>query len=267
MLEATLPVDAASVLALQRSLAEAVFMEDPRPLERDPVAFAAAQGLPPRDQAAFLRFGQRLMVYRDFVRNDLAEPIEDAFPVTEALLKAAGQWGPCLDAFIATRGVQSLFYRDVAATFLGWLANTGWGQDRWPFLLQLAHSEILHHLVDHHPGGTTPPGLHPYPEPGDRLVLDPATQVVTYGYAVHRCTEAEPVPAQETVHLLVHRDPEGCVRWRGLTPATAALVVNAQQASILEAAWALGLAELDEALALLSEFRSQGAILGFRGGR
>jgi hypothetical protein len=256
----------ASVLALQRSMVDAALMPDPGPLEHDPAGFAAGRGLPPGDQAAFVRFKDRLLVYRNLVRADLAEPVETICFVSQALIEQAGLWDDCLAAFLASRGVQSAFYRDLAATFLGWLATTGWGQDRWPFLLQLVHFELLNVLVAHHPGGDPPAGLHPRPALGDRLVLDAPTQVVTYEYQVHLATVQSPVPAPGTTHLLAYRDGAGLPQWLELTPATAALLLRAQQTSIGQAALDLGLTDLSEAIELLAQCQAKGAILEFAKG-
>ena len=252
-----------SVLALQRALVEAALMPDPGPMERDPAGFAAARGLPPGDQAAFQHFKDRLLAYRRFVRGDLVEPVESICIVTRALLEGAGRWEDCLAGFLASRGVRSAFYRDVSATFLGWLSATGWGLDRWPFLLQLVHYELLNALVAHHPGGDAPAGLHPRPGLGDRLVLDAPTQVVSYTHQVHLATVEAPVPLPGDCHLLAYRDAAGEPRWMDLTPATATLIVLARRASIGQAALDLGLADLTEVMGLLAGLQARGAIRGF----
>lgn len=254
----------AGVLALQRALVEAALMPDPGPLEQDPGGFAAGRGLPEGDQAAFRRFKDRLLVYRRMVRGNLVEPVEWVCQVTKALLEPSGAWDDCMAAFLASRGVQSAYYRDVSATFLGWLAATGWGLDRWPFLLQLAHFELLTALVARHPGGDPPPDLHPRPRLGDVLVLDAPAQLVTYQHQVHLATLDAPVPAPGTVHLLAYRDAGGDTRWVELTPATAALLLDAQRAPIGQAALDLGLEDLTEAVDLLAELQGKGAIRGFR---
>lgn len=130
MPDAIAPLEEATVLALQRSLAHLAFTDDPSLMERDPAAFAAGQGLAPADQRAYQSCQERLLAYRSFVRNNLAEPVEDSFPITVALLEGAQAWADCLDRFLASRSVVSPYYRDIAPTFLGWLASTGWGQDR-----------------------------------------------------------------------------------------------------------------------------------------
>jgi hypothetical protein len=253
-----------SVLALQRALVEAALMPDPGLLERDPAGFAATRGLPPGDQAAFQRFKDRLLAYRMFVRGDLVEPVESICIVTRALMQGAGLWEDCLAAFLASRGVRSAFYRDLSATFLGWLSATGWGLDRWPFLLQLVHYELLNALVAHHPDVNAPAPLHPRPGLGDRLVLEAPTRVVSYTHQVHLATVEAPTPLPGDSHLLAYRDGEGLPRWMELTPATAALIVRAGKTTIGQAALDLGLADPAEALDLLGDLQSRGAIRGFQ---
>ena len=256
-------MDEAAVLALQRSLMAVALGPDAEALARDPAGFARDQGLPPGDQAAFARFRDRLLVYRRLVRDDLAEPVVNLCQVTRALLEAEGAWDDCLGGFLAARNVQSPFYRDVAVAFVAWLAESGWGRERWPYLLPLAHFELLHALVARHPGRSGPSGLHLLPRLGDRLVLAPPTQLLTYPWQVHRTTVAQPVPEPGTVHLLAYRDAGGSPRWLELTPATAALLLAGQRVPIGQAALDLGLEDLSEAVELLANLQVQGALQGF----
>lgn len=264
MPEAPIDPEGANLLTLQRSLAALAFGSDPSGMRQDPVGFARSRGLPPEDQAAFHRHKDRLLAYREFIRNNLTEPIDASLPITKALLDKADSWDACLDAFLETRSVTSPFYRDIAATFLGWLAATGWGQERWPFLLELAHCELLQLLVAQSPDHLGAAGLHARAQGQDRLVLDPSAQVVTYRFAVHLATVANPEPETGTVHLLVYRDQEGRVRWKCLTPATAALLVGGQVQPLLELAQALGLPKPSGALDLVDELCALGAIQGFK---
>jgi hypothetical protein len=252
-----------TVLALQRALVEAALTPDFNAFQEDPRAFAARQGLGLRDQAAFARFSRRIPAYREMVRLSLEDPITSMFPVTHAHLEQTGAWQEAFDGFLEARVVSSPHYRDIAPAFLAWLADTGWGQERWPWLLQLAHFELLESLVDRHPLGGPQAGLHGIPRPGNRVVLDPATQVVAYQYAVIEATREAPVPRPLPLQLMAYRDVEGDVHWLELTPATAALVVRAQDETIEEAARTLGLASLEEALSLLEGFCRQGAVQGF----
>jgi hypothetical protein len=256
-------MDESAVLALQRSLVGAALGPDPSPLARDPAGFARDQGLPPGDQAAFVRFRDRLLVYRRLVRDGLAEPVTNLCMVTHALLEGEGAWDACMDGFLAARNVASPFYRDVVAAFVTWLAETGWGRERWPYLLPLAHFELMDAMVARHPGGSGDPDLHLLPRLGDLLVLAAPTQLLTYPWQVHRATEEKPVPDPGQIHLLAYRDAGGIPRWMELTPATAALLLAGQKTSVGQAALDLGLEDLTEMVDLLADLQVRGALQGF----
>ncbi len=251
-------------LRLQRALASLVLDADEAALEEDPGRVARRQELSGADQRSFRDQGSALMTYRELARMSLIEPLEAMFPLLKALLDGTGTWDACVQAFLDARVVQSSHYRDIAPAFLGWLAATGWGQDRWPFLLELAHAEILEVLVARFPDSDPPEGLHPDPAAEGAVVLDPATQVVSYTHAVHRASEVAPIPEARPVHLLAFRNPEGEAKLMELTPATAALLVQAQTRPLAEAAAALHVLDLAPVMNLLRELRRDGAIVGFR---
>jgi hypothetical protein len=232
-----------TTLDLQRSLASLILEAEPPELD----ALGCREGL---------------LAYRDLVRDGLADPLETLFPVTVALLEAEDAWTGCLDAFLAARCVTSHHHRDIAPTFLGWLADTAWGRDPWPWLLELAHSELLETLVYRAEDVSAPPDLAPSPAPGARVVLDPAAQVVAYTHAVHRATEECPRPEAGATYLLAYRDEEGLFQLLELTPATAALLVDPRPLG--EVLAALGEAESARAFELLENLRKAGAIAGFR---
>jgi hypothetical protein len=262
--EAAAGSDAPRTRALQRCLADAALRRGTALLEEDPGVFAASWGLPRADQEAFRQFRDRILTYRDHVRSDLADPLENIYPVTRALLEGEDAWEEAVDAFLASRGIRSPFYRDVPPTFLGWLSTSGWGADRWPYLLELAHFEVLHALVEHHPDQAPHWGLRARAALDLRLVPDPSAQGVTYAYAVHRSTPEDPVPSREPTHLLLHRGVRGEVRRQELTPATSALLVLGRERPVGEAVRALGLPDPAAALTLLDALRAEGALLGFR---
>jgi hypothetical protein len=245
-------------------MASLVLEGDEAVLEADPGRVARRQELSTADQQSFRDQGPAMLTYRELARLSLIEPLEDMFPMLKALLEEATVWEVCVQAFLEARVVRSSHYRDIAPAFLGWLATTGWGQDRWPFLLELAHAEILEVLVARFPDSEPPQGLHPEPGPGDVLVLDPATQVVSYTHAVHRVREDALIPLAEPTHLLAFRDGQGEARLRELTPATAALLVQGQALPLAEAAASLHLSDLIPALDLLCDLRREGAIAGFQ---
>ena len=251
-------------LSLQRAMASLVLDADEAALEADPGRAARRQGLTLADQCSFREQGPAMLTYRELARMSLIEPLETTFPVLKSLLEGVELWDGCVQAFLDARVLRSNHYRDIAPAFLGWLAATSWGQERWPFLLELAHSEILEVLVARHPDAELPGDLHAEPSPQDQIVWDSATQVVSYAYAVHRVSEAAPVPEARPLHLLAFRGADGEARLLELTPATAALLVQARSCSIAEAAEALNLTELDPAMSLLRELQRDGALAGFQ---
>jgi hypothetical protein len=203
-----------------------------------------------------------LLAYRDLARFSLMDPLESMFPVTMALLEEDA-WKTCADAFLEARCIPSHHHRDIAPAFLGWLASTSWGLDRWPFLLELVHWELLDTLVYRFEDLPVPGGLEPSPSPGSAVELDPATRLVSYTHAVHRATEEDPWPAPGPVHLLAYRDPEGLFQVLELTPATAFLLAG--DGTVGELLDQAGIEDPGPTLALLEDLRKGGAIAGFRG--
>ncbi len=250
-------------LRLQRAMASLILDGSDEALDSDPGRPARRMELPADDQRAFREQAEALKTYRELARMGLTEPLEDMFPVLKALLEGADAWEACLQAFLEARVVRSQHYRDIAPAFLGWLAETRWGQDRWPFLLELAHAELLEVLVARFPDGEAPLGLHAEPEPTDRVVLDAATQVVSYAHAVHLAREDSPIPEVRPTHLLAYRDAGGEAHLLELTAATAALLVKAQDATLEAAAAALGFPDLVAPLTLLRNLHRDGAVAGF----
>ena len=251
-------------LILQRALAGLVLDAEGEAFEGDAVGFAQRRGLGEPDQQAFLAFREGLSAYRELARLSLVDPIEIMFPITRALLAREGVWEACLQAFLEARCIRSSHYRDIAPAFLGWLVESAWGRSRWPFLPELAHAEILEVLVSRFPEAELPADLRPEPRVGDRIVLHPATQVVAYGHAVHRVSEDGPVPEARPTHLLAFPDRDGAFQLLELTPATAALLVRAQSAPLVEAARELGVSDLPALWVLLQDLQVRGAIAGFQ---
>jgi len=251
-------------LRLQRAMASLVLDADEEALEADPGRPARRLELSGADQGSFRDQGPGMLTYRELARMSLIEPLEDMFPVLKALLEGAGVWDTCVQAFLDARTVRSSHYRDIAPSFLGWLSATGWGQDRWPFLLELAHVEILEVVVARWPDSEPLDDLHADPAPEDLVVLDPAAQVVSYAYAVHQVREAAPVPEARPTHLLAFRDAAGEAHLLELTPATAALLVQAQTRTLAQAAEALNVFDLAPAMDLLRDLLRDGAVAGFQ---
>ena len=234
------------------------------PFREPPAAFAAGRGIEAADQASLAARRDRWRLYRDLIRTALEDPLADALPITKALLEAAGVWDGAVDAFLASRTVQSPYYRDIPPAFVAWLADSRWGQDHWPFLLQLAHYEVLELDVVRHPDEPPPPGLLPEPAAARVAVLDPAARNLAYGFAVQAATVEAPEPPAAFAFLLCHRDPSGAFRVLELTAHVSALLARSLEGQALGPALAdLGVAPA-EAFPLLRDFRDRGAILGFR---
>ena len=246
---------------LQSALADIALDADDSAFRQDPIAFAAARGLEPGDARALQRWQGRLLTYRSLVRFALRDPLPDCFPITKAAL--GEEWEPCLDAFLETRAVQSPYYRHIHPHFVEWLASTAWGQDRWPFLLSLAHFEYLELEVLRAPEDEPVPGLAEIPAPERRVRFSASARNLAYPWRVQEATEEEPLPPEGTALLFCHRLPDGRYHQRELGgPASAFLTRLMENAPIGEAADAVGL-DRDEAAAFLEELRSEGAVLGY----
>lgn len=234
--------------------------------EADAAGFGRERGILPPHDAALNRFKDRLQIYRDAARNDVQDLLEHFFPVTWSLLESAETWEDCTAGFLASRSITSPHFRDIAPAFVGWLSASGWGHDRWPSLLATAHFELLELLVGRWPDSPRPTWLEDQPRPEGRIVLEPATRLVSYGHAVHRATPEEPLAESRPVHLLAHRDRDGDFRILELTESTAALLAKGQEVSVARVVAELGLGDLDESLGLLRDLHGQGAIWGFAPG-
>ena len=173
---------------LQAAALDLALDPDPGAFGRDPEAWAHLHRLSAPDGAALARHQTGWTLYRNLIRTTLGEPLEDALPLTKALLEAAGAWEALLSAFLASRPALAPYYRDIPASFVAWLADSGWGQDRWPCLLQLAHYEAVELDVMRAPDEPPPPDLEPEPAPDRVAVLDPAARNLAYGYAVQQAT-------------------------------------------------------------------------------
>jgi hypothetical protein len=250
---------------LQAAMMDLVLDEDgAEAFGEDPAAFGAARGLEIPDQAALGRYRNRLLTYRALVRFALRDPLPDCFPLTKALLEGEEAWEACVDAFLDSRSIQSPYYRHILPTFVGWLAESGWGREAWPFLLQLAHYEYLELEVLRHPDEAAPAGLVAAPGPGRVAVLHGSARNMAYAYRVHEADEEDPEPAEGPALLFCHRDPEGDFRLREVDGPTSAFLTRCLQSEpIGVAAAAVGL-ETEKAMALLEDLRSEGAVLGYR---
>ena len=246
---------------LQRALADLILRSTDADFRLDPAGFGISRGLARRDAGPFARQRDRYLLYRELARTNLLAPLENTYPVLRALL-GAESWSEATAAFLQDRPLASPYYRDIAPAFAAWLAETGWGRERWPALLELAHYEWVELQITRWPDEAEATDLRDQPALEARLVLDTAARVVSYGHAVHRATEAEPSPRPEAVHLLLHRDAEGGFAVLELTGTTAALLASEEPLGAALASLGLG---LDDSLRdLLADLQVRGALRGFR---
>lgn len=231
----------------------------------DPAAFGARRGLEGSDQAALARYARRLGVYRGLVRASLLDPLGDAYPLTQSLLDEAGLWEPLLDAFLASRAVTSLYYRDIPPTFLAWLAETAPHADRYPWLLSLAHYEYMELEILRWPEPELTDPLGEVPTPASRALFHGAFRNLAYGWRVHEADEDAPEPEPGSACLACYRDLDGRFTWRELPAPTSAFLTAALEGQPLGmAAEAAGL-PWTEAASLVLELRADGALQGFQG--
>ncbi|HJW09606.1 MAG TPA: putative DNA-binding domain-containing protein [Holophagaceae bacterium] len=250
---------------LQATLMDILLDEDgAAAFRQDPEAFGAARELEPKDQAALARWQRRLLTYRSLARFALTDPLPDCFPVCKALLEREDQWQACVDAFLDSRSIQSPYYRHILPTFVGWLAESAWGQDRWPFLLQLAHYEYLELEVLRHPEEEAPTDLAPEPRPDRAAVFHGSSRNMAYAYRVHEADEEDPEPAEEAALIFCHRDPDGDFQLREMDGPRSAFLSRCLGGEPIGGAAEAVRLPIEEAFELLEELRREGAVFGYR---
>lgn len=254
-----------NTLALQRCVMD-LFLDEKgaAAFAADACAFGAERGLDEPDQAALNRFKPRLLTYRNLIRFALEDPLPDCFPILQTLLEKADLWDACVDAFLASRFIQSSYYRDIHPAFVAWLASSGWGQDTWPFLLQLAHFEYIEVEILRWPDEPPLEGLASVPAADLQVVFDGTARNLAYAFAVHQATKENPEPDAGETFLLGYRDADGDFMVSELSAHASAFLARCLEGDrIGKAASALDLDHI-EALELLGDLRDKGAILGFR---
>lgn len=246
---------------LQGALTDIALDADVSAFRQDPIAFAAARGLEPGDARALQRWQRRLLTYRALIRFALSDPLPDCFPITKSLLGDA--WDDCVEAFLDARAIQSSYYRHIHPHFVEWLAESGWGSERWPCLLSLAHFEYLELEVLRAPEDEPAPGLLLAPAPERRVHFSASARNLAYPWRVHEASEEAPLPPDGTTLLFCHRLPDGRYHQRELGGASSAFLTRLMDdAPAGEAAQAVEL-DWDEAVGFLEELRTEGAVLGF----
>ena len=243
---------------------------------RDGEAVAAwlkARGVPAEDRAAMLEGGvERLLVYRDLVRETLREAVLIAMP--RAAARLGDRFEHAFAQYLRERGARSHYLRDVSREFLDF-CEPRWRADARipPYIPDLARHESL--CIDVGSLATS----------GDRsqsaLELDrgvrfiEAARLVEYAYAVHELSDRvadRALPAARRTALLVYRSAEHEVRYLELTPLAAAILKRllnerrtlrfALEDACRECAVALDERVIEGTARVLADLAERGALLG-----
>lgn len=250
------------LLRLQRAMADLLLEEKPD-FREDPAAWATSKSLEAPHAASVQRYAKRLWVYRELVEFALTDPIENCFPISMALLQQDQAWNDCLRAFLAARAIPSPYYRDLNPAFLSWLAESGWGADRWPFLLSLAHWEYTELELLRMPEEPAVSPLTAQPQPHHSVVFREVRHLI-YPFHVQDATVEAPLAPEGETHLLAWRDEEGDFQSLVLSPHASALVGRLLFGDDLQTTCStLGLA-YEEALRLIQTLQDRGVIHGFK---
>jgi hypothetical protein len=234
-------------------------------------AWLERHGVSGEDGAAMRENLDRLLVYRELVRDTLRNTVLLAIPRTMARL--GGVFDEYLARFLAEHGPRSRYLRDVTAELLDFCAPLFRTDPRVPgYVLDLARHESLELEVassaDAVRSGTDELDLESV------LLFAPSLVVVRYAYAVHRLPpdeEDRSEPVKEPTALAVYRDPSHSVRYLELTPLAASLLTLLLAGEPLGAALTRACAEhatpLDPAVLegssrLLSDLSERGCLLG-----
>jgi hypothetical protein len=261
---------------MQQAL-EGVFADvllGPAPTRADLGKLTAQHGVSEADASALSESFERLLVYRELVRNNLREAVQLSIPRSIARLGAL--FDEYFDRFLLERAPRTHYLRDVTSELLEFCAPLWQGDARVPpYLADLALHESLHIEV------SALPAL-PRGHVSASLVLDQgvalgaALRLVHYRHAVHELPADESdrsVPGVRAVTLLVYRSPEHEVRYLELTPLAGGIVERLLSGHTLgravRDAAASEQAQLTEAVlagaaALLADLAERGVVVGPR---
>lgn len=222
---------------------------------------------------------RRLAIYRELVRARLKEAIELQAPRSVALL--GERFEAWFSSFLADRGPQTQYLRDVAGEFLDYVAPRWQHEPSIPaYLIELARHEALEFEI-----AALPPSrqaTRAASAMGAELSLEAglefceAARLVRYDYAVQRwLNDAEGLAASEPERtptaLLVYRDPEHEVRFLELTPLAASIIERLYEGLALGPALTSALSRhqtalepevLEQCAELLADLSERGVILG-----
>lgn len=219
---------------------------------------------------------ERLQVYRNLFRNNLAALLAGNFPVIRRLHDDAG-WDALVDGFLREHGSRTPLFTAIAREFTAWLeARPAREDDAAPWLAELAHYEWVElalQISDAVPDAHDPDGDLLLAAP----VVSPVAWPLAYRWPVHRIApDFRPTaPPDAPTLLLVHREADGHVRFHVLAPLTFRLLQRLSEAPALDGdaqlrALAVEAGETDvdgfvaQGAGMLAHLRALGVILGTR---
>jgi hypothetical protein len=256
--------------ALEAALAELV-MGPPLSGEGAVGAWLDRHGVSAEDAASFRENLERLLVYRELVRDTLRHALLLAVPRTAARL------GPLLDEylerFLAERGPRTHYLRDVTPELIEFCAPL-WSLDpRVPaYAVDLARHEALEIEIAARPDAAS--AASDELEVDSVLLFAPSLKVVRYAHAVHQLpldADDRSEPERAPTALAVYRDVRHEVRYLELSPLAAALLEALMAgeplgAAVHRACVATGVpvapAVLGGASRLLADLSERGCLLG-----
>jgi hypothetical protein len=229
---------------------------------RDPRAAPMPKGVP----------RARMRVYNELLFNNLEGFLLACFPVCRKVL-GARFWKRLVRAFFAQHRCRTPLFRQIPEEFVQWLSGSPVEMPAW--LPHLAHYEWVELAVDTSPAMAEAEGIDPAGDLLDaRPVLNPASMLVAYPYAVHRIgPRMRPErPDDSPTQILVFRDLGDRVRFIVLNPVSARLIALVGtgevtgRAALMRIAQELRHPDPDAVLAgglqVLRELRAQDAVLG-----
>jgi uncharacterized protein len=266
-----------SVTALHAMFADACFGDSEAALEGDLAAFLAKHGVSAEDAEAILASPRRLGLYRQLVRHNVLHVIGVMLERTRARLDvvAAGELDRSVAGFLEHQGPRTPHLRDVPREFLAW-ASPRWQKDaRIPaWVVDYAELELVDFTMGVAPRPAPPPPLADVTA-HRALVFGEPRVIIHLEWAVHLlpAEDAQAVPEQRPVDLLVYRDAEHCTRYLDLSPLAALILARLFEgvplAQALGSACEAGGHALDDtvlagAARLLADLGERGVLLGAR---
>jgi hypothetical protein len=216
---------------------------------------------------------QRLLVYRRLVQGTLRSTVDLAMP--RAIARMGSLFDEYFSRFLAERGPQTHYLRDVTYELLAWSAPLFAKDERVAdYLPDLMRHEALRIEMGALPGAEKPQPLGEL-QLEQPVVFIEASRVVRYDFAVHELLDDiddRTLPRPGVVTLFVYRSPEHDVRYLELSALAAAILdgLHTRQETLRQAMTA-ACARLDCALTqevltgaarLLADLAERGVLRG-----